>query len=416
MAMSLPTYGALSATSANVIRGSEPSFVELAAAKKLGFFVNNVEFSESEGNISPTDVKEFYRFLKLGDFSIKTLTAADIDYFDIDGDEPAVLPFTIGTQSYEWFEADDTKIEDMNKMVGCGNNFKYPLKLKITVEDIQAHSEYGLPRAGINTTLVKEYSIAPEEGICYARPNSLDWRHDTYPPDTEGFIDEYLGGGYRKEFDPDNGFIATNATKFPTTGFPGAQFKLVMTGPASDYSFDLIENPNGAAQIDSSTGMITLKEKPMGTGNITVRVIKTNSQLPPFDYTFNPTSVWALPQLGTAKFYDSAVKCGGSTANFLKRVELTNGVGSASDPPRNNPNGGIAYFTRAIGEGVLAEWGTTVNGVYPKSDWSDELYAMYWTPEFYSGVNEVFIVMPYDGYYGDYTITDPTRVYSVCRG
>ncbi|OCG38818.1 hypothetical protein [Gilliamella sp. Bif1-4] len=46
------------------------------------------------------------------------------------------------------------------------------------------------------------------------------------------YRDSICGGGYdHNVFDPLNGFYASAYPKFPTTGFSGAQFQLIMTGP-----------------------------------------------------------------------------------------------------------------------------------------------------------------------------------------
>jgi hypothetical protein len=95
---------------------------------------------------------------------------------------------------------------------------------------------------------------------------------------------------------------------FPTTGFPGAKFQLVMAGAQTDYRYQIINNPGGGASIDEN-GMVKLTSKPMGT--VTVKAILKRNPSVSYDYSFNPTSVWTIPQGDIKGVYDTAVKrCG----------------------------------------------------------------------------------------------------------
>ncbi|XKM12849.1 hypothetical protein RCS94_07400 [Orbaceae bacterium ac157xtp] len=390
------SYGALSATSANTIQGSRPGFTGHSGAKKLGFKIGsgNTTYSESEGNLSPLSsgvINYFDAGLTLNDFKVTNLTASDFspanDYADADGDVAhPTTPFSMSPRTFVWKDRNGATITNYNQTLGCGSSLNLPLTLRITLPDVNVKSRYGNPSESIPTPLVQEYKIGTATGICFAKPNSLHWvGHWNVSADPTH------GGGYNTaQFDPNNGFKASLNPKFPTTGFPGAEFTLIMTSNASDYTFS---SNDTAVEVDTS-GKVTLNSKPSGA--VTIKVIFKNDTSQVHSYTFNPTTVWVIPS-STYMNYASAVSTCGGTNRIPSCAELTNS-------PLNNVGLGDTIIdnagTRAVGGGVFGEWGRTASDTYANSQWSYSPH-YYWTRNSYSS-NDQFRVFSFYGsvYYG----------------
>ncbi|XKM13969.1 hypothetical protein RCS94_02070 [Orbaceae bacterium ac157xtp] len=406
MLIAQSSYGALSATSANTIKGSAPWFTGQSGAKKLGFIVNGTPYSESLNNINPTEIKEFNTSLKLSDFTVTNLTAADFsptnDYADSDGDiADPTTPFSMNPRTFVWKDRTGALIPtaNYNKPLGCGSDLKLPLILEITLPKVKVRSRYGNPRESVEMNLVQRYKIGAPSGICFAKPNSLDW---VSAWGVSG--NPTRGGGYNQaQFDPDNGFKASLSTKFPTTGFPGAEFTLVMVGSPTDYTFT--HNGGTAVTVDGGTGKVTLNSKPSGA--VTIKA-KHNSAPPlasPHEYTFDPRTVWVVPKGSTSMTYaDAKTTCGGES-NIPSRAQLTN------SPQKNAPQGWSFfenYSPREVGGGVFGEWGIAYASNYPESQWSGNWQ---WTRDLNS-LNSQFVADTILGYVVWRYTSDPH--YVVC--
>ncbi|MFQ0972146.1 hypothetical protein GYW75_09670 [Gilliamella sp. ESL0232] len=368
----------------------------LSSADKHGFTVNGVFYSEASGTIKSSEVKEFDGNLTLNDFKVAIYTSTNLDkvenYSDIDGDSADPQePFKVQMTNYWWYDNNGVRImgDDKKKMIGCGSGFSMPLKLIIKT-DVKAQSEYGIPNESESVTLAKTYQIAAKSEICYAKPNAtithqnaqwhgFDKNGNSQKWNLESsIINPEYGGGRTNDYVLNFGFKAkptVSSKTFPTTGFPGAKFQLVMTGVQTDYEFSVITGSKDIIDIDS-LGFITLKKKPLG--ELTVQATLKRDKSVKHNYSFNPTNIWAIPQSDFRDYWDIAqAKCGGAF-NILSRDELTN------SPQRKAPmywNFKDNNYSRAIGGGLTAEWGQMNQTSYPSSDWRD---AHYWTRDNYS--------------------------------
>ncbi|XKM13538.1 hypothetical protein RCS94_11015 [Orbaceae bacterium ac157xtp] len=343
------------------------------------------------------------------DFQITSLTASDFtiadDYEDVDGDSASSTPFTMDTMTHTWKDGANRTLTnaDMSKMIGCGSGFSLPLTLTITIPNVQVHSRYGNPKDSDSAVLEKKYKITTTEGICYARPGSLDWTNYASSGSPAGTRNSTRGGGYTADFDPDWGFKANptvSNVKFPTTAFPKARFQLVMTGSQTDYNYNVTINPNSSASVDAN-GWVTINNKP--TGPITVRVTSKTSSSTYFDYTFNPTSLWVVPTGSTDRgdYAWAKNKCG-DESKIPSCEQLSN------SPSCRLPAGGSYTsnaYTRAIGkldigggaqpmkESIFSEWGRINISTYSGSQWANDWN---WAGGS-SSASYQFIVSPYDG-------------------
>ncbi|XKM14581.1 hypothetical protein RCS94_05240 [Orbaceae bacterium ac157xtp] len=393
------SYGALSATSANTIKGSAPWFTGQSGAKKLGFVVNGTPYSESLNNINPTDIKEFNAGLKLSDFTITNLTASDFsptaDYADADGDlAHPTAAFSMSQRTFEWIESNNHLISssNYNQTLGCGSGLNLPLTLRITLPNVKVKSRYGNPSESIPTSLVQEYKIGTATGICFAQPNAMkvnpsyNWIGYTNSAGTSwswngGSITPHQdnGGGYDPaQFDPIWGFKASASPKFPTTGFPGASFNLIMTSNATDYTFT---HNAGSAVTIGTDGKVTLNSKPSGPVTITARFNGTSQT---HTYTFDPRTVWVVPKSGSRNYASAVSACGGAN-KIPTRAQLTN---SPRKTAPQNWSYVANYHTRKVDGSLFSEWGYTENSTYPGSQWADNHY---WTREPWSSSGQFLV-------------------------
>ncbi|XKM12819.1 hypothetical protein RCS94_07250 [Orbaceae bacterium ac157xtp] len=404
------SYGALSATSANTIQGRAPTVQNSG----LGFEVNGESFSVALGNIDPNVAKAFDAGLSLSHFTAMDLTNAD--YYDADGDVArSTAPLTVGTKSIKWYKSNGTEITDLTQQLGCGSNLGSVLTLKIKMQNIQVHSEHGDPRDNSLTALEQSYKIAASQGICYVRPGSLKWINSG----TGATRSPTQGGGYTADFDPAKGFKANptvSAKKFPTTGFPNARFQLKMTGRQTDWNYTVPTHPNSVVSVDTN-GWVTIKSRP--TSLVKVRATSKTSPSTHFDYTFNPTSLWVVPEERDWTYANAITKCR-VESKIVSREQLSN------SPFSRLPAGGTwisNFHTRAIGkldigggaqpmkESIFSEWGYPNSSDYPGSLWVTDSY---WTREAYSSDRQ-FVVRSYTGavnwrYHSDF------NTYVACLG
>ena len=333
------------------------------------------------------------------------------NYDDSDGDSIRNnMPFTVEQTIYHWFDNYGVKIPDIDKhnIIGCAN---YALPLTLSIETlVKTYSEYGNPNESEAVTITKLYKIAPIGDICYLKPNSTkvlplkQWRggdaQGTLYPWHTGPIkpDPENGGGYNEDFIVDKGFRAkpiVSDKHFPTTGFPGAQFQLIMDYPPDNYIYSVRVNPGNVATVDE-TGNVLLKAKPPeGNGDIVIRATLKLSPNQHFDYKFNPTSIWIEPQdVGNHYWQDAFNQFCGGINGFPSRKDYSNSP-IVNAGPNWQRNGKWNFSTRAINQGLYPEWGYITRHTYPNSKWEWDDTA-YFTKE-PNNETQYFIAYLHDG-------------------
>ncbi|KDN11302.1 hypothetical protein [Gilliamella sp. Imp1-1] len=454
------TANAISVATAKTIKGNAPVFIANSIENNFGFTVRGTFYSKQLNNIPIS----FDKNLTLNDFIIQPLTVANLNlsssnnYYDEDGDNGRVSDngtFTIGTVNFKWFDNAGQEIakSQYGKPIGCGSGFPMPLKLAITLSDIQVHSEYGDPKDSELYNLTKIYQINTDSEICFAKPNQMivdnkkTWGSPYHftkngktdcslvgyndldssiidnnrgdkgwnKPGTE-YRDSLCGGGYdHNVFDPINGFYASANPKFPTTGFAGAKFQLIMTGAQTDWNYSVNATPQNSVTVDQN-GMVVLNNKPNGT--VTISATFKPDPTIVHTYSFNPTKTWVFPQPGHAVSYEQAVRICHGESNLPTRAEMTNS-------PNASPSWRIwpltwDLFTRAINQGLLSEWGSTHSGTYPNSNWRfDDHLWFYSSDEFpltnqYPGHSNRYAIDSWIGQIAVFGAQQPIQV--VCKG
>ena len=412
---------AIIANTINVIHGNKPEVVNIeTAAKRQGFTINGVFYSANTNNLDDIQINQFDGNLKINDFIIKNYTINDLDMttnYD-DSDEDGInhrSPFSVEPTTYSWVDNNGVIIEgnDRARIIGCSSGFSMPLYLTITTK-VKTYAEYGIPNESEYADITQKYKIMAEPEICYAKPYQMvlfpnyvwgsvrpiqyqgrqecllyGYRDDQF---IESINDDsmYLvngwnfdnsrnrnsvcGGGYNAQvFDPINGFKVSAVPHFPTTGFSGAKFQLVMTGNQNDFNYSFIENPNNSVTVDNQ-GFVTLINKP--TGQVTIKVtFKHDNQIAEKLYSFNLTGIWANPRGSELYTYQQIINLCGGESKLPSRAEMS-----------NSPNAPLSWttmpylwdaFTRDIGNGLLSEWGMTSKLTYPDSNWSSNLLWFY---------------------------------------
>ena len=418
--VNFPSAYGLATKTTNIIHGYAPEVIDTKlASDKHGFTLNGVFYSESTGNIKEGEINEFDGNLTFNDFVIKLFDYQSLDnqknYQDVDGDKiDPIQPFLMTTTTWQWFDANGVKIPDgeKDKIIGCGSGYPMPLRLEIS-NQVQTISQYGIPRKSDFVTIKKVYKIAAKPELCSAKPNDIvlsprtQWR--TYdatitspvsgPWEWNGsntIPNSKHGGGYTNDFIPNMGFKinpTVSTARFPTTGFPGAKFQLLMSGAQQDYSYSISVNPGNNVSIDSM-GFVTLKGKPTGDGKVTIRATLIRNTAVKFDYSFNPTTIWLEPQKNSAVNFSSAQNICGSVDNLPLRKHFTNSPANSEGP---NWNIYANSFSRAIGGGIMGEWGWLANN-YPNSNWEsvNSYNVFYWTQEV--NAYNVYFTVNYSGY------------------
>ncbi|MBI0156035.1 hypothetical protein [Gilliamella sp. M0364] len=417
---------ALTVQTVNVIHGNNPEVINTQiAADKHGFMVNGVFYSEFSGNIKENEIKEFDANLTFNQFAIQRFNYQSLDnrmnYQDLDGDDiDPIQPFLTTETTWQWFDANGNKIStsDKNKIIGCGSGYPMPLMLEIT-NQVQTFSQYGQPRKSDFVTIKKVYKIAVKSELCYAKPYATElvpeyqWDginpDDSYSWNDPNFTqrDPKNGGGYSSDYIPNMGYkvnpTESSGRKFPTTGFSGAKFQLVMTGSQTDYQFSIPVNPDNKVSIDSR-GYITLNDKPTGPVTVRATLIRNNNVI--HEYTFNPTDIWVIPHIGQITIEQAVQICGGRN-NMLSITEL-------SDSPRAYDFYNLTSLdhlsnsaTRQIGKSVFGEWGWVTKDGYPDSNWQkmsrdiSSFVGNYWAKEINKDNPRLgFVVHSHDGFVG----------------
>lgn len=303
---------------------------------------------------------------------------------------------------------------------------------------LQAKTQYGTPHSNEYNADTATYTIKPNIfSACYAKPN-LNPVGTVYNGDVA-------------QWDPDNGFIAASTVthpttnteygNFPTTGFHGAEFELILTGTtakkviaSSTLSTGLSGTylpPSGNSDIS-----IELSATDASTNVLNVRMIGPrddtpggNVELPTQEHTNTPIKLttttpsgenvdvysfvikkWYIARYGVATSF-SGIEPSPTYCNnlYLPGKYLLAGVQDLT----NAQGGGWIFglvgngnqLRRTIGGGLFPEWGTIKRDInfYPTSDF-ENMY--YWVMEQRNTTFHYAV----DSYKGAITNNSPTSI------
>lgn len=357
------SFAHLSSKTAQVIVGQKPD-LGIQPEEQFVFSIDGgaTYYSDIAGDIPAS----FSPQLTFAQFSTKSvLSSLSHAYIDQDGDEAALTDSIIADTDFpviSWQDATGKIIptSDYNKEIGaCDTNYRHPLKLILTANNVTAKSEFGIPIENNIGKVEKEYSIFAGN-LCYLQPYGMQdnltaqwwgWNGSRFMPN-QGVATEN-GGGYTADFNPLYGFVAkpsVSSQTFPTKAMPGAQFQLIMNSAQSDYTYTAFEN--GALSVNitvDNSGNVTLKNKT--TNEITIQARPNIPNAAAIEYKFNVDSWFSIAS--TFVFYSQALLLCDGEEHIPTRIELSNSPYAFKALPEGPsiPNLG----SRAIGN-LSSEW------------------------------------------------------------
>ncbi|WP_294892354.1 hypothetical protein [uncultured Gilliamella sp.] len=375
----------LSVTTQMYIHGNAPEIKMSGSAKALNGIQlklqvpNNAPLVITPGSSNEISVA-YDTSPSMYSFDIDFSTVTNDDIIDIDGDYlGSSNNFKVESVTAEWRDSNNNIIpSDSTAPLGsniCNSStYKGDSTLKLTFS-ISAKTQYGVPTESQPKEVSKIFTVKANDGICYIRPGVLaiiakgGWSETdnwlSYGADTINRTDAYnpdqfvLHSGFKAS--------ATDSTghHFPTTAFPEARFRIVPVNAISNYTYTLVKNPNGALISTARSSNPDSKSEFKFTDNAPAKddqfiiLVKNNQTKAQFYYRFS-LNHWMYiyqQQLNWVDYNTAERLCTANNDRLPSRAELTNSF--LATGVTNNENWYIPQngYKRAIGEGLISEWG-----------------------------------------------------------
>ena len=302
------------------------------------------------------------------------------DIIDVDGDYlGSSNNFKVESVTAEWRDKNNNLIAPDSTASLGGNickseGYKGDSTLKLTFS-ISAKTQYGTPAESQPKEVSKTFTIKANDGICYIRPGVLAILAKGGWSETNNWLSGGADTINRTDaYNPDqfvlhSGFIAsaTDSTghHFPSTAFPEARFRIVPVNAISNYTYTLVKNPNGALISTARSSNPDSKSEFKFTDNAPAKddqfiILVTNNQTnAQFYYRFS-LNHWMYiyqQQLNWVDYNTAERLCTANNDRLPSRAELTNSF--LATGVTNNENWYLPQngYKRAIGEGLISEWG-----------------------------------------------------------
>lgn len=302
------------------------------------------------------------------------------DIIDVDGDYlGSSNNFKVESVTAEWRDKNNNLIAPDSTASLGGNickseGYKGDSTLKLTFS-ISAKTQYGTPAESQPKEVSKTFTIKANDGICYIRPGVLAILAKGGWSETNNWLSGGADTINRTDaYNPDqfvlhSGFIAsaTDSTghHFPSTAFPEARFRIVPVNAISNYTYTLVKNPNGALISTARSSNPDSKSEFKFTDNAPAKddqfiiLVKNNQTNAQFYYRFS-LNHWMYiyqQQLNWVDYNTAERLCTANNDRLPSRAELTNSF--LATGVTNNENWYIPQngYKRAIGEGLISEWG-----------------------------------------------------------
>ena len=375
----------LSVTTQMYIHGNAPEIKMSGSAKALNGIQlklqvpNNAPLVITPGSSNEISVA-YDTSPSMYSFDIDFSAMNDDDIIDVDGDYlGSSKNFKVDSVTAEWRDSKNNIISS-DSTAPLGSNicnsatYKGDSTLKLTFS-ISAKTQYGTPTESQPKEISKTFTVKANDGICYIRPGVLaiiakgGWSETdnwlSYGADTINRTDAYnpdqfvLHSGFKAS--------ATDSTghHFPTTAFPEARFRIVPVNAISNYTYTLVKNPNGALISTARSSNPDSKSEFKFTDNAPAKddqfiiLVKNNQTKAQFYYRFS-LNHWMYiyqQQLNWVDYNTAERLCTANNDRLPSRAELTNSF--LATGVTNNENWYIPQngYKRAIGEGLISEWG-----------------------------------------------------------
>lgn len=428
----------LSIATINTIQGEAPQILDTTDAKVLQGIYFNLKLSDDKNlaitpnqnrilniayNSSPSDYS----------FGVNLPALSNDDILDNDGDYLAnTNNIVIDNITSEWRDASDNVI-DPNSKTWLGSNvckaesYRGDTSVKVTLS-YHINTEYGDPRSSEIREASTTFKLIADDGICYIRPGVLALNiKDGWP---DGDNKNWAGSEWAArsdpydtdQFKPRTGYYAwatdQNGQPFPTFGFPEGRFRIVPKNPISQYTYELVKNPNSSLVSTVRSINPDSKSEFKFNGNVPPKgeyfvILVTNiNTKAKFIYRFSLNKwIYAIP-VSESKgvfFNEAKQKCSANGDRFAIRAELTNSPYATKDvsfSDENNWYQATNSFKRAIGGGLMGEWGKVY--FYAPRNNSDKFDMMKDVPD-----SELKSIYEYNFYFTSEISPNPNKYYSV---
>ncbi|OCG07974.1 hypothetical protein A9G13_07160 [Gilliamella sp. wkB178] len=385
------TTQALSATTAQVIHGTEPYLTFDNGVTKVTTTEGLLGITISDGTTQTTYTPSHntstaanpivlpvanQRFTDIGmlvptntnSIALSSLIGAPYNYWgDDDGDGQGTNGVTAtGNLTVSITDSNGQVVSRDTILNTCGTTVP-PYKLVLTSTAGSLTTQYGLPNSSSFSGGTATYYISPKGGptICYARP-SLDRGSDNY-------------AGFDTIWSPTKGFLVQSTTpssysrNFPTTGANNLYFDLDISGingstltwptvTQGGITATMTPSPDNANNIRVTlTGPVaTASQQSSATpGSIATPILpqtfvlvgkdSSNNEVLSYGFVLKKWFVHRGTQRGNLANTSSWCSSLGGGYRLSQAKDLTNGVGTSDNT--NN------YYKRNIGKGLFAEWG-----------------------------------------------------------
>lgn len=253
-----------------------------------------------------------------------------------------------------------------------------PFKITLSTSESTLKTKYGDPSSNSFDVYSEIYYIKPKANTpysCWAQPNLSNTGNRYYNPNYTGWH-------------PEKGFKLQGSEptdNFPTIGSHGLYFNLTIDGiSGSKVSYSKYPASSGldlslseSVSSDTVKVMLTGPRGNVGspapsTANPTTFTLYSDTEKTKIIYNFT-ISKWLIvqPNGNGGKTYCDGLSPSGITYKLPKVRDYTNANGSGWT---DGPSGQRNNYSRRIGGGVFAEWGSTTNEYYTDSDWNGERY------------------------------------------
>lgn len=410
--LSSNAIAALSATTTNVIHGSEPYLTFDGGVTKAITTDELVSITLSDGK-KYTAIDSVYSAKNPIKLPVARQKLKDIKTLIPDGSKKVTLTDVISKNGY-WNDHDGDgsisstgylimEAEDVNgniinsdtELTGCNS----PYKITLTSSDGVLSTEYGIPPSSTFIGSNAIYYIIPKEPeVCFAQPNL-----------TFNGKDNVSYRGPANQWDDTKGFKPQNIndpiSNFPTMGAEGLFFNLVMDrkGISEEVRYSKLPKNSGIdlkiTSQDKNSNIVKVELIGPGHGSNaaqaatavpTTFTIYSDKEKVNKIYSFQ-INKWFIIKPGDGYGYSrSRSYCDNLNYRIPDILELTNANG-------NGWKGGLSgqpnIYQRRIGGGLFAEWGYTSNDYYKNSTFE---YHHVWTSLVYNSSRR-YLVFAYNG-------------------
>lgn len=383
------TYAFLIAQTVKTIHGSHPSLSSDIEQHidDLALFGLNFEGLDYYGNEEVDNIPLVPSYPFINKFKVANIKQPDSNqYVDLDGDQLDFLSAVHDiTMTWYYTNAQNKLVQFTPKTTDtfCSlaqSKIVGPYKVKLAA-DLLLFSKFGDPDANeypnelISAHPAKTYSILKEAGVCYAKPVLLPTA---------------ATASAANQWDKKNGFLTQSVSEFdknfPTTGFYGAQFDLLLNQQelASNYDWKIIQGSELATvKVNPTSNKITVAfdtDEAKDTGKAWQYVIGSGTGYKVLIQGHNKTTNYNLNYMFTlTKWFSGYNKANigmpkatiDTAPNIAKACKTLNGHYRISYPDEvsnatSNVVGTRVVFTREIGT-LLGEWGDPSQTAYPNS-------------------------------------------------